>query len=124
MTDIKQVPFELELSRDSRDSFRLFVVDERDLAEDLSQYDDALLEIKADKDGAALVTRQVTGPANLTFNTTDGTLDADALTAGEVDSLVSGVYLLDVMLHNTAESAWHRSDPIYVRVIDGVTTAP
>lgn len=121
MLEAKDIPKKLELSRDSEDPFYIYLTDERDEFESLTTFDQARVEIKADLGGAAIVQR-ISG-TNLTINTADSRLECDALTSLELQSLTPGLYLCDVLMHETG-AGWHRTDRFFAEVADGVTDAP
>ena len=120
--DPKDIPSELELSRDSEDAFHVYLTDERNLFEDLSVFDDGRVEIKASLTGTALVTRRV--GVDMTINVSENRLEADALTVGELALLDAGRYVADVIVHHQAQNRWHRADRFYVDVLEGVTDVP
>lgn len=125
MSDGQETPDCLELNRDSEAAFNVQVVDERDAFEDLSVFDDAKLAIKTNPtDTTPIVVRQVVGPADLVINVAGNQLEAAALTPAELVNLPAGIYIMDVLLHETSTSRWLRTDPVYVTVIEGITDTP
>lgn len=121
--EAKDTPTKLELSLDSRDPFNVGLTDTQDVFIDLTPFDDAVLEIREGVGGALLVKRSVSD-ANLAIDVPSKRLKCDPFTVGELPGLKAGLFMADVMIHETAPDLWHRSDPFHVEILAGVTTAP
>ncbi len=120
MADIQTVPSDLTIPELGETPLRVFIADTNDNAADLSGATAAKFQIKDTPTDAALLTRS-TGAATLTINTTDSTLDMDAITAGEWASLPAGKYLADVIIEIGGKE--FRSATFYVEITDRITDA-
>lgn len=107
----------LTILQGSTRSFIINLVNENDIAEDLSAVDKAVFAMKeAVSDTTDLLNRN-TDDSNITVGASSITC---SLTAEEADDLLPGTYIAQVFLRFGSESLWFATDPFKVVVVAAI----
>lgn len=109
-------PKNVDLNADSSTSLEVYLTNDVDEAEDLSQATMATLTVAETPGGPALVTK--TEQDGLTINADHVTLNS----AADISALDDGTYIADLLLNIDGE--WYRSDPWYINVCSGIGETP
>jgi len=94
--------------------FDIFLFDEADTAEDLSEVTAASLIIKGSAVSPTYLLKRQTSAANLEVDADNSKLTA-SITQSEANGLVAGLYVGEVALK--IDDEWRHTDPFYVRVV-------
>jgi len=121
VTAFAELPPALELLLGSAGDFDVWLFDQNDAPEDLSDVDDAVFTVR---DGpSALEPLLELGDPDVVVVVADSKLVC-TVSQAVADQLVAGLFVGDAALHFASDDVWKHTDPVAVRIRATYSTHP